>query len=237
MDNEINEMWQAMKDSKYRNVLSELTDLIKDASFDEVLTKTLDIVVKSIHAEAGTLWFYDYFKTGRIIPRVVYGSNKVEDFSLGYGEGIAGSVIKENKAELISDCQADVRWANKVDGKTGFVTKSMICVPLGKNQAFGSIQIINRSDGGLYDEKDLQFAKQLADEITNFFEEYGTENIVGITTRQQKSNFDLNKAIEILDSDKLKEYIDTAVDKQAYTDEEKKQLQIHIEAIAKILNK
>lgn len=237
MDNEINELWQAMKGSKYRNVLSELEDIVRDASFDDVLTKTLDIVVKSIHAEAGTLWFYDYFETGRIIPRVVYGSNKVEDFSLGFGEGIAGSVIKENKAELISDCQADDRWANKVDGKTGFVTKSMICVPLGKNQAFGSIQIINKTDGGLYDEKDLEFAKQLAEEITNFFVEHGKENIVGIKTKRQKDCFDLNKAIEIKDKGKLKEYIDTALENLGYGDEEKKNLQDHIEAIGKLLNK
>ena len=84
--------------------------------------------------------------------------------TLSPGEGVAGKVIETAQSTIIPDCQKDPRWAGKVDKKTGFCTKTMICVPLCVDEmAFGSIQIINKVDGLPFDNLDLEFTEKLAE--------------------------------------------------------------------------
>ncbi|MGN1415737.1 MAG: ATP-binding cassette domain-containing protein, partial [Oscillospiraceae bacterium] len=83
--------------------------------------------------------------------------------SLELGEGIAGTVVKEGKSTVVKDCQKDKRWAGRFDEVTGFVTKSMICVPLvNKYEVIGCIQIINKKDGSLYNDDDISLCENLA---------------------------------------------------------------------------
>ena len=66
MGSEIAELWQAMKETKYQNVLEELESISSGTGdFNEILNKSLNIVVEAVHAEAGTLWYYDYYNTRR----------------------------------------------------------------------------------------------------------------------------------------------------------------------------
>ena len=157
---ESNELWNAMKDSKYRNTLNQLNHISTDPGTDmsSFMSEILNVVVSAVHAEAGTLWYYSKFATGRIHPKAVYGGGDIGDFSLAVGEGIAGKVVETAQSVIIEDCQKDPRWSGKADKNTGFVTRSMICVPLKDGDAcFGCIQLINKTDGSLYDDKDLFF--------------------------------------------------------------------------------
>lgn len=170
------EMWDAMKDVKYRRTLEALRRIIQDAQGDleTAVTVALDMVATAIHAEAGTFWFYDRFGDGLIRPKAVYGGGKIGSLYLSPGEGVAGGVIESSKPAMIADCQKDPRWAGKVDSATGFCTRSMICVPLIAREAvFGCIQIINKLDGLPFDEKDLKFALRLAEAIAELFDSHG----------------------------------------------------------------
>lgn len=175
MREEMEIMWQAMKGSHYKRTIEKLSASIRQTgNLQDALQTALETVVKAIHAETGTLWFYDRFDTGRIYPRAVCDDSDLSGISLAPGEGIAGQVIDSGKSVIIKDCQADSRWAGSVDEKTGFTTRSMICVPLilGE-QSFGSIQIINNRSGQLFDEKDLTFTEHLATEIALTLKEQG----------------------------------------------------------------
>lgn len=187
MNYENEELWQAMKSSKYRNTIdSVLMDINKADDIDEVLSKILNVVVEAVHAEAGTLWIYDYYKTGRIIPKANYGGVDMKGFSLKLDEGMAGSVIKNGIPKLISNCESEPNWAERIDEKTGFKTKSMICVPLiakDADKAFGCIQIINKTDGSLYDEKDLDFVLELANEFNEAFVLKTNERVFGASIK------------------------------------------------------
>ncbi|MCD8333539.1 MAG: GAF domain-containing protein, partial [Clostridiales bacterium] len=141
---------------------------------DDALTAALGMVVETIHAQTGTFWFYERSGDGRIHPRAVYGGADMSDICLLPGEGIAGQVIEDGQSVIITDCQADPRWAGRVDEKTGFRTDSMICVPLSMEEGtFGSIQIINKTDRILFDEKDLWFTECLAEEVARVLAEKG----------------------------------------------------------------
>ncbi len=157
-------MWDAMKGVHFKRTAEALRESLKEVfSLDGALTEALNTITVTAHAEAGTLWFYDKYGDGRVRPRIVYGGADIGHFSLAPGEGIAGKVAAGGDAIIVYDCQSDPRWAGKVDSKTGFQTKTMICVPLqGDKECIGSIQLINKTDGILFDKRDLWFCEELA---------------------------------------------------------------------------
>ncbi len=148
----------------YTQVVWEITRLLQEAeSLEEALRVSLGMVVKAVGAEAGTIWFYNKEGDGRIHPSFWIGGADLTGLSLAAGEGIAGAVVETGKTTVVKDCQKDARWAGRFDKKTGFVTKSMICVPLiNKYEVIGCIQIINKKDGSLYNDADVDLSENLA---------------------------------------------------------------------------
>lgn len=177
MSIEMESIWDAVKDVHYERTIARMKQRLSGVrQLQEALEVALDMVVNVAHAQTGTFWFYDQYGTGRISPKAVYGGGDLMGISLLPGEGIAGEVIQAGKAMIIADCQQDPRWAGRVDQKTGFRTESMICVPLElaeKEFVFGCIQIINKTDGLQFDEKDLALAENLAAETAERFKEQG----------------------------------------------------------------
>lgn len=148
----------------YTQIVWEITRLLQDAeSLEEALRVSLGMVVRAVEAEAGTIWFYNKEGDGRIYPSFWIGGGDLTGLSLASGEGIAGSVVETGKTTVVKDCQKDARWAGRFDAKTGFVTRSMICVPLiNKYEVIGCIQIINKKDGSLYNDADVDLCENLA---------------------------------------------------------------------------
>ena len=172
---EMESMWNAMKVSHYKRTIDQLSQSIHETiSLDDAMKVSLDTVMHAVHAETGSFWFYERFKDGRIYPKAVCEGSDLKGISLLPGEGIAGQVIQTGKSTIIQDCQADPRWAGRVDEKTGFRTQTMICAPLTLGDlVFGCIQIINKTDGIAFDEKDLSFVERLASEIENLLKHQG----------------------------------------------------------------
>lgn len=148
----------------YTQVIWEITKQLQEAqSLEEALRFSLSQVVAAVGAEAGTIWFYNSAGDGRIYPSFWIGGADLTGMSLATGEGIAGAVVQSGKTTTVKDCQSDERWAGRFDQKTGFVTRSMVCVPLiNKYQVIGCIQIINKKDGSLYDNEDVKICEELA---------------------------------------------------------------------------
>ena len=188
MREEMESLWGAMKGSHYKRTIDQLTRSIRDTnSLEDALQTALDMVMHAVHAETGTFWFYDRFKDGRICAKAVCGASDLSAIRLLPGEGIAGQVIQSGKSVIIQNCQADPRWAGRVDQKTGFQTKSMICVPLAlEDVVFGCIQIINKTDGVAFDEEDLTFVERLAAEISLLLKHQGLlEDFVALTRKAE----------------------------------------------------
>ena len=156
---------------RYQHAMAELEARMEQAGgLNEGLSIALNCMVKASRAAAGTFWFYDRFGDGRIHPKAIYGGADLGDYTLAYGEGIAGQVIAHGESTIVRDCQADPRWAEQADRRTGFVTRTMLCIPLRYQQdTFGCIQIINRTDAGLFDGTDLEFAERLAAHTSYLF--------------------------------------------------------------------
>lgn len=148
----------------YTQVIWEITKELQEAeSLEDALRSALNQVVTAVGAEAGTIWFYNKRGDGKIYPSFWIGGADLTGMRLNSGEGIAGAVVESGKTTVVRDCQKDARWAGRFDEKTGFVTRSMVCVPLvNKYEVIGCIQIINKKDGSLYDDDDVKICEDLA---------------------------------------------------------------------------
>ncbi len=73
---------------------------------------------------------------------------------------IAGWVAGHGLGLLIPDAYEDARFNRSYDAKTGFRTRSVLCVPLeAKGRRLGVLQALNRRDGKPFDTADLELAE------------------------------------------------------------------------------
>ena len=100
----------------------------------------------------------------------------ISGITIENGQGIAGSVVQSGESVITSSVGDDPRFTRSVDEESGFVTRTLICVPL-KNayETIGCIQIINRNDGGFYDQEDLILCEQMASLAAIAIEEKGLD--------------------------------------------------------------
>jgi multidrug efflux pump subunit AcrA (membrane-fusion protein)/putative methionine-R-sulfoxide reductase with GAF domain len=98
-------------------------------------------------AERCTLFQYDE-ATDELWSKVFSGP-RIEEIRVRNGEGIAGYVMQTGEWVRIADAASDPRFQSKFDRKTGFVTRSVLCVPLINVQGrrIGVVQVINKHRG------------------------------------------------------------------------------------------
>ena len=80
------------------------------------------------------------------------------------GCGIAGQVMESGESLNIPDVSQDPRHFGEVDAKTGFVTRSLLAVPLCvKDRSMGVLEALNRRDGRPFDGEDQALFEAFAD--------------------------------------------------------------------------
>lgn len=123
------------------------------ALIDRILAAALD----AVNSDDGSLLLLDE-DTGELVFVEVHGAIKesLKGYRLSPGEGIAGWVVQNRKAQLVPDVHQDARFSPSVDRMTGFRTISLICVPLtSEERVFGAIEVVNTRSGGSFQNADL----------------------------------------------------------------------------------
>jgi len=137
----------------------------------ELLTSVLELSTRVVDAESASLLLLDE-KTQELYFDVALGLGpEAAKVRLPLGAGIAGSVAKSRKPEIINAVRQDPRWSPAMDAHTGFVTRSILAVPmLLKGHLVGVLEAINKKSGD-FSEADLlafeAFASQAAVAIEN----------------------------------------------------------------------
>ncbi|MES0491047.1 MAG: sensor domain-containing diguanylate cyclase [Leptospirales bacterium] len=73
---------------------------------------------------------------------------KVKNIRLKLGEGVAGQVAQDRISRFVPDTSEEPDFSSKVDEATGFITKSIIAVPVYlHDQTYGIIEVVNKLDG------------------------------------------------------------------------------------------
>jgi len=170
MSAEIDQPLHALKVYKGLVEVSALINAITD--FNELLAAILDVARRVMTAEASSLFLTN--AEGNLELVIARGSGGGElpeqHIVVPRGQGIAGWVLEHGKSTLVEDAYADPRFYQEVDKKTGFRTRSIICVPLSRNQKeIGVLQVLNPKDKDAFNDIDLEA-----------FEAYGTLSATAI---------------------------------------------------------
>ncbi|PCI39380.1 MAG: hypothetical protein COB53_03300 [Elusimicrobia bacterium] len=73
---------------------------------------------------------------------------KLKKMTLPIGQGIAGWVAKEGKPEIVPDATKDPRFAGQFDKKSGFITRSLVAVPMFfRGELVGVCEVLNKRTG------------------------------------------------------------------------------------------
>lgn len=147
------------------NLLLEINSNINSTkNLDELLSKITNTTSIVMRAEASSIALMDHV-TNELVFQFVHGeaSDAVRTFRVPVGKGISGWVAKYGVPLIIPDAQRDPRFDNKSDEKSNFVTHSVICVPLKREDSIiGVLQSLNKKDGGVFTNQDLAIFESLA---------------------------------------------------------------------------
>ena len=166
----------ADRKTRFTQAIWRITQQLRDFKvLDNALSACLETIVATLNSEAGTIWLLDK-GSNRLFPVFNHGPVDISGITIENGQGIAGSVVQSGDSVIISSVENDRRFSRSVDEESGFVTRTLICVPL-KNayETIGCIQIINRLDGGFYDQEDLSLCEQMASLAAIAIEENGLD--------------------------------------------------------------
>ncbi|MBI4679547.1 MAG: GAF domain-containing protein [Elusimicrobia bacterium] len=154
-------------------------DLLLEASrliaskleLSELFKTILEFASKVVGSERASLFLLDE-KTQCLYFDVALGLGpEVSSLRFPVGKGIAGAVAQERNASVINDVRADPRWSSSTDAKTGFVTRSILAVPMcHQDKLLGVLEAINKVEGS-FDDLDRSaleaFASQAAVALEN----------------------------------------------------------------------
>ncbi|MEW6116183.1 MAG: HD domain-containing phosphohydrolase [Nitrospirota bacterium] len=151
----------------------ELTTLINSAlDIDEIKRRAIESAMRMTDAEAGSLLFVDG-STGDLYFDVASGKrgDVVKTVRLKKGQGIAGWVAENQLPLIVEDAENDPRFFKKVDERSGFKTRNMVCVPVtARNKLLGVLQVINKKSG-MFTSEDMvlmvSFSNQVAIAVEN----------------------------------------------------------------------
>ncbi len=168
-------MSRGIKDSEPSFVKEHysLFNLSRMINAERDLNVLLDFVVKEssaiVNADRTTLFLYDD-TTDQLWSHLAMGTTEIIRFDSNLG--IAGESFNTGKTINVKDAYSYPKFNPEIDKKTGYRTKTILCVPLRdiKGKTIGVLQTLNKNDGS-FTEKDEQtleiFASNAAVAIEN----------------------------------------------------------------------
>jgi adenylate cyclase len=151
--------------------LLEVTSAIAaELNLDVLLKKIIGVTTQMLDADRATLFIYDA-KNDQLFSRVAMGL-ETKEIRIPSAAGIAGACFTSGETINIPDAYADERFNPAVDKKTGYRTRSILCMPV-KNkdgEKLGVVQVLNKRGGPFapIDEKRLDaFTAQAAIALDN----------------------------------------------------------------------
>jgi diguanylate cyclase (GGDEF)-like protein len=148
--------------------LAILTDVVKTANSILEPRKVIELVVEKIRqlipSEAWSLLMVDEEKQELVFEAALGAKARdVTALRLKIGEGVAGWVAQSGKAAIVNDTGRDPRFSARVDTRTQFQTRSILCAPLvSRGHTIGVLEIINKQ-GGPFTRADLALVLTLVE--------------------------------------------------------------------------
>lgn len=140
------------------------------SDLDEMLITILQKITTIFDIEGASIALHDSLKNEFYFIRMVE-SGVLDTFPDKNGprfpdhKGVAGWVMKHGRSVYINDVSGDERYYNGFDRIQGFLTRSMVCVPLRTRRGFlGVLYALNKQQGA-FRERDRRLLEILSGTI------------------------------------------------------------------------
>jgi adenylate cyclase len=139
---------QLRRKLRFAEILLGITRKVSGGdTLQEVLASLVEVTSRELDAERGSLFLNDP-QTNELFSRVAMGSSHREIRFLN-SVGLAGHAFTTGESLIVHDAYADPRFNRDNDQQTGFVTRSVICVPIrtARGEIIGVSQALNKRKG------------------------------------------------------------------------------------------
>ncbi len=127
-------------------IFEYMNQLVNEKNFQKATMILTNLGKVLVNADRVSFWYWDREnKQYWTIAASDGGKIVVEE-----GSGIVGACISQNQSIMIHNPYEDLRFNSEVDKKTGYLTKSILCMPVtdSKNEVIGAFQAINKIGEG-----------------------------------------------------------------------------------------
>ena len=144
------------------NALLEVSRALgAEMHLDSLLPVIIHKTTEVMDAERSSLFIYDP-DSDELWSKVAEGMDE-KTIRFPAGVGIAGDVAKTLETANIPNAYDDPRFNPEFDKQSNFKTKSVLCMPMTtrKGELIGVIQVLNKTDGGTFQEGDEKLLEAL----------------------------------------------------------------------------
>lgn len=139
--------------------LNALLAVSKAISSEVQLDNLLQVIVQHtlgvMEAERTSIFLYDEERQ-ELWSKIAQELGPLREIRFPIGVGIAGAVAQSRQSVNLADAYLDPRFNPEFDRQTGYRTRALLCLPLlsSNGTLIGVIQVLNKKDGGIFDERD-----------------------------------------------------------------------------------
>jgi phosphoserine phosphatase RsbU/P len=112
---------------------------------DSLLQLNAGLARDLVAADRCSIWLVDNQKN-ELWTKVAHG---IDEIRVPFGYGLVGACVSQNETILVNDTSADERFLNRVDKGSGYVTNSIVALPLRApgGKVIGVLQALNKPGG------------------------------------------------------------------------------------------
>ena len=134
-----------------------MNQLVNEKDFTTTVMLLTDLGRTLVNSERASFWYWDR-KKHQYWTLAALGSERI---IVPEGSGIVGVSISKKETIVINNPYEDSRFNPQVDKDTGYVTKSILCMPVtnARGEVIGAYQAINKlgeNEESSFDEQDVR---------------------------------------------------------------------------------
>lgn len=142
-------LFEVARNQRGIEALMNATSILAESlNLEKTLSTVMDEARDLLHAERSTLFLLDD-ETDELWSIVKKEDGSTMEVRIPTDKGIAGHVAQSGEILNIRDAYEDDRFNPEVDKKTGYRTKTILCMPVynSDDQLIGVTQLINKKNG------------------------------------------------------------------------------------------
>ncbi len=176
----VDRVYQLIDAERREKRLTDLITIMSNVSTtldrNQLLDDLMNYAKELLEVEATSIWICDEL-TGDLLLYIATGEKgrRMGEVRIPADQGIIGNVVSTGSSVIVNDVQQDTHFYRAVDQKSGFTTRSIICVPLKaprielgdergelKEMIIGGAQALNKRNGMPFTEEDQVLFEMLA---------------------------------------------------------------------------